>query len=106
MEIFSCGGNGGMAQGGLNQVDWGSSIKGMGGVGMPQPMGRNRAFYFGSYSGVLHNAIHLGGMQVSFALAAGEYRIICLTTPLRAINSAQVAGIIAQPESFPPSRTP
>ena len=39
MKIFARGGNRGMAQGSLNQVDRRAPIQGMGGVGMAKPMG-------------------------------------------------------------------
>ena len=63
-----------MAQGGLYQVDRRAPVKGVGGMGMAQPVRGNLGLYPGPGSGSLNDPVHLGGVQVTLTLPGGEHR--------------------------------
>ena len=67
-------------------------VKGVGGVGMTQPMGRNREINAGPFCSSPNDAPRLGGMQVSLPFAADEHRGIWLGAPLQGYQFGPCIG--------------
>jgi hypothetical protein len=67
-----------MSEGGLDEVYWGATIQGMGGMGMTEPVRRNRQVDTSAGCRLANQAQHGPGPKPSaiLALSGPEYRII------------------------------
>ena len=72
VEVAAGGGDRGVAEGGLHQVDGGVAVEGVAGVGVAHPVGRDVLFEAGAAGGGVDEAAHLGDVERSPAVAAAE----------------------------------
>jgi hypothetical protein len=75
VEVAAGGGNGGEAEGCLNEVNRGTAIKRMARVGVSHPVGRHFLRKAGFAGSGVHNALDLGRVEMSAAFLAPEDRI-------------------------------
>jgi hypothetical protein len=82
MEVFSRRGNRGMAQGGLHQMDRGTPVRGMGCVGMAQPMGGHRGRNAGPFRRGPDDPFCFRRVEMPLPFATFKYPISGITLPL------------------------
>src|SRR4051794_9336180 len=76
MKVASGGCDAGMTEGGLNEVDGGAAVEGVGGVSVTEPVRRNRHVDTGSFGCLFHNAQYSHRLQASTLLPGAKDRIV------------------------------
>jgi len=90
VEVLAGGGDGAVAQGGGDEVNWGLAFEGVGGVAVPEPVGGHLGRDPGARGGRAHNAQDLARVERPAALTRAEHRRVLRRVPVPPAQRHQV----------------